>query len=258
MQTMTVKRIAIMGAMPEETDLLVADMQDVAQIILGGRTYHTGTLYGKPVIVVFSRMGKVASAATAATLINKFEVEKIIFTGMAGALSKHLNIGDVVVSSQLIQHDMDASALPQYQPFEVPLLGKTLFSADKDLIDRALTSASLYCQKTIFSDISSQLLSEFKLHQPFVYKGIIASGDRFVASKKEVEKLCNAIPGVMCVEMEGAAVAQVCYEHNIPFVACRVISDKANHSAHIDFPKFASQVACILTRGIVENLIRNI
>lgn len=248
--------IAVMGAMPEETALLTNDMQQVETIELGGRIYHKGILYGKEVITVFSRMGKVASAATTATLISHFGVSKIIFTGLAGAIDPSLNVGDVVISTQLVQHDMDASALPLYQPFEVPLLGITHFDADNELIKKALSSAQHYFSNFFNTEIDEKTRKEIGITSlPTVYKGIIASGDRFIAHNDEVIRLRTEIPGIKCVEMEGAAVAQVCHEYDIPFVVCRVMSDRADHAAPVDFPAFVKSIASPVTRGMVRGLI---
>lgn len=249
---------AIMGAMPEETALLTADMQDVTTYEIGGRVYHLGTLYNKKVITVFSRMGKVASAATAATLIAHFGVTRIIFTGVAGAIDLQLNVGDVVISTQLVQHDMDASALPAYRLFEIPLLGLTHFNADSELVEMAKQSAERYLSSAFLNETQDQHRKELGIAQPRVFKGIIASGDRFVAHPDEVAALRINIPGISCVEMEGAAVAQVCYEHSVPFVVCRVMSDRANHGAPVDFPAFVEKVASPLTRGMVRELIHSL
>lgn len=248
--------IAIMGAMPEEIALLLEDMQNIETQVIAGREYHIGTLYNKKVITVFSRMGKVASAATAATLLSHFGVSRIIFTGVAGAIDSQLNVGDVVISTQLVQHDMDASALPMYQPFEIPLLGITHFAADKELIALAEQSAKQYLSAPFFTETKLEHRIKLGIQQPNVFKGIIASGDRFVAHPDDVNLLKTNIPGILCVEMEGAAVAQVCYEHNVPFVVCRVMSDRADHGAPIDFPAFVENVASLLTRGMVCELIK--
>jgi adenosylhomocysteine nucleosidase len=247
---------AVMGAMPEETALLTNDMQQVETIELGGRIYHKGLLYGQNIITVFSRMGKVASAATTATLISHFGVSRIIFTGLAGAIDPSLNIGDVVISTQLVQHDMDASALPAYQPFEVPLLGITHFNADADMVEKASFSAQHYFSDFFNAEIDDRICSKIGITAlPSVYKGIIASGDRFIAHIDEVTRLRTEIPGIMCVEMEGAAVAQVCYEYSVPFVVCRVMSDRADHAAPVDFPAFVKSIASPVTRGMVRGLI---
>jgi len=248
--------IAIMGAMPEEIALLAADMQHVTIHEIAGRIYHEGILYNKKVITVFSRMGKVASAATAATLLSHFGVNQIIFTGVAGAIDLQLNVGDVVISTQLVQHDMDASALPIYRLFEIPLLGITHFLADSNLVDKAFLSANRYLSTSFLSETKLEHRVQLGILQPKVYQGIIASGDRFVAHPSEVATLRRTIPGVLCVEMEGAAVAQVCYEHKVPFVVCRVMSDRADHGAPVDFQDFVTKVASPLTRGMVRELIQ--
>src|SRR3990167_8956640 len=127
-------KIGIMGAMPQEVDSILSHMTDVNSIERGSRTYHVGKINSHDVVLVFSRWGKVAAATTATTLITEFKIDQLIFTGVAGASSSDLNIGDIVVSSQLYQHDMRSKFFPDG---EIPLTGITLFKADKSLIAQA-------------------------------------------------------------------------------------------------------------------------
>src|SRR3989338_2299329 len=132
-------KIGIMGAMPQEVDSILSHMTDVQKIEHGSRTYHIGKMNSHDVVLVFSRWGKVASATTATSLITEFKIDQLIFTGVAGASSATLNIGDVVVSSQLYQHDMDARPLmPRH---EIPLTGITFFKADAALVKKAHSAA---------------------------------------------------------------------------------------------------------------------
>ncbi len=247
--------IGIIGAMPEEVAILREDMANLVCEEIASRAYYSGMLYGKKTTLVFSRWGKVAAAIAATTLITKYRVNALIFVGVAGAISDQLNIGDVVIANQLYQHDMDAR--PFFKEFEIPLTGLTLIDTDLQLSAAAQKAASHFCTNEVKKVISPEVLQAFFIAQPHCHHGIIASGDCFVASNTHKTELETKMPGVLAVEMEGAAVAQVCFEHNIPFTVIRTISDKADHSAHIDFPKFISQVAKFYSRDIVKSMYKD-
>ncbi|HVV69545.1 MAG TPA: 5'-methylthioadenosine/adenosylhomocysteine nucleosidase [Gammaproteobacteria bacterium] len=244
--------IGIIGAMPEEIDILKADMTDLVVDKTASREYFSGKLYGIETTLVFSRWGKVASAMAASTLIAKYPVDSIIFVGVAGAIDDQLNIGDVVIAEELYQHDLDAR--PLFKQFEIPLTGLSMLKADKALSASAENSAKLFCHNEIRKIIPPLVLKEFDIIAPVCHRGIIASGDAFIATNAQKQQIEQAMPKVLAVEMEGAAVAQVCVEHNIPFTVVRTISDKADHSAHIDFPRFISQVARHYSRSIIQSM----
>ncbi|MFA7327271.1 MAG: 5'-methylthioadenosine/adenosylhomocysteine nucleosidase [Candidatus Kapaibacterium sp.] len=242
--------IGIMSAMHEEIHLLHEQMEVESEVVLGMRTYFIGKLCGKDVVVVFSRWGKVAAASTATALIVEFGVDEIIFSGVAGGLDERLNIGDIVIGKRLIQHDMDAS--PIFARFEIPLIDKTYFEANTKICQQ-LTKAT---EKFLANNkLNSKLVEEFGLHSPTIYCGNIASGDRFISDNTEIERFRNDLPDVLCVEMEGAAVAQICFEYSIPFGIVRTISDSANDDAHIDFIRFVDKVASHYTSGIIEGYL---
>ena len=232
----------IIGAMPEEIQEVLSLLQDRREVHHGMRTYHTGTLNGHRVVVVFSRWGKVAAAATVATLIHEFGIQQLIFTGVAGGLASGVKIGDVVVASRLIQHDMDAR--PLMPKFEVPLLDKSWFDTDTGLTARAeQAAAGLMSPDQLRGWLHDYSIQQFSLAAPGVHTGAIASGDRFVAGRGQRETLLRDVPDLLCVEMEGAAAAQVCFENKIPFTVIRIISDAADESAPVDFPAFVQTVA---------------
>jgi len=251
-------KIGIIGAMQEEIELLKQDMTVLSESSIGMRQYLCGKLYNKEVVLVFSRWGKVASASTATTLIEKIGVDIIIFTGVAGAASKDLNVGDIIVADKLIQHDMDISPLGNIEKYAIPLLGKSYFDVDADYIKMARESALSYIENTMEKEIGKELLSEFHIKSPKVVVGTIASGDHFIADSSKIQELSNSITNLKCVEMEGAAVAQVCFEHDIPFIVVRVISDKADETADIDFSKFINKIASHFTKGIILKLISDL
>ncbi len=248
-------KIGIVGAMMEEIALLKEEMKEVSVKKIGDREYYTGKLYGIDTTLVFSRWGKVASASTATTLIDIFNIDCLIFTGVAGATSKVLNIGDIVIGEKLYQHDMDAR--PIFKQHEIPLTGTIYFEADKKLLEGAKKAADDFLQKGIHLILKKETLQKFTIDQPKAVIGILASGDLFVDERAKTDAILLDNPQVSAVEMEGAAVAQVCHEHKKPFVVVRTISDKADHSAAIDFQKFVTEVAKYYSKGIVENIYKN-
>lgn len=244
-----------MGAMPEEIYEVVTLLTNRQERTIGMRTYYTGLLQGINTVVVFSRWGKTAAAATAVTLILEFKITELIFTGVAGAIDSRLNIGDIVIATRLVQHDMDAR--PLMPRFEIPLLSKTWFECH----DRELTIASaavneLIDNKHLHEIITTEDLNQFNIHHPQLFTGDIASGDKFFAANEDKHNLAEQLPGVLCVEMEGAAVAQVCYEYSIPFTIIRTISDTADEHSPIDFPSFIRTISSKYSLQIIKNIFK--
>jgi adenosylhomocysteine nucleosidase len=242
--------LGIMGAMPEEINDLIGQLTNVTVHEIGQRNYYEGKLWNKPVVIVFSRWGKVAAASTVTTLILKFNITELIFTGVAGAIHPNVNIGDIVIGKNMYQHDMDAR--PLMAQFEIPLSGKTYFETDVTTIDKAQIAANQFLKQ---NPIATSTLQAFNIHSPKVHIGDIASGDQFFAHLDAKIKLHTLLPSVLCVEMEGAAVAQVCHEFNINFLVIRTISDSADHQAPIDFPKFIRAISNHYSMGILKALM---
>lgn len=251
-------KMGIMGAMAEEVSQLRHLMSETEIETRGMREYVTGLLRGKPVTLVFSRWGKVAAASTATTLVERYGVDCLVFSGVAGALDPALNVGDIVVADTLVQHDMDASVLPGIEKFEIPLLGIDQFKVDPRYVNIARGAAEKYLAEDLQKDMTGEALEEFHIAAPKVVTGTIASGDRFIADDAIAQGLRKQLPRLMCVEMEGASVAQVAHEHNIPCLVLRTISDKADHGAIVDFPRFVSKIASHFTCGSVLRLIEMI
>jgi adenosylhomocysteine nucleosidase len=251
---MTTKTIGIMGAMPQEIDGVIALLSNPVRRVIGMRAYTSGTINGTNVVVVFSRWGKVAASATVATLIHIFDVSEVIFTGVAGAIDPTLNIGDIVIAKRLYQHDMDAR--PLMQQFEVPLLGKTFFESDAAEIEKVKQAISpLIINNVLKETIGADVLAQFGIHTPNLHIGDIASGDQFFAYNEQKLTLHAVLHTILCVEMEGAAVAQVCFEHKVNFVIIRTISDAADEQSHIDFPKFIEEVSSKYSVAIIKHLL---
>ncbi len=244
--------IGIMGAMPEEIAGVLELMTDVTEHNIGMRTYHKGKINNTNVVLVFSRWGKVAASSTVTTLINLFHINQLIFTGVAGAMSDKLNIGDIVIGKRFFQHDMDAR--PFIQQFEIPMLGVGHFEADAILISDAHEKINGAIENKLIHENEHPTYTAILKNQK-AHIGDIASGDQFISNETTRENLIKHFPDLLCVEMEGAAVTQVCYEFNIPFIIIRVISDGANSNAPIDFADFVEHVASVISKKIVKIMI---
>lgn len=240
--------LAVLSALAEEQQGLVALLADAQCVRYAGRDFWSGRLHGVPVVLALSRIGKVAAATTAAALIERFGATCIVFTGVAGGLGDGVLVGDVVVGTDFVQHDMDASPLfPRYQ---VPLTNRSVFPGDLDLTARLLDAAQ------------RALADGGPRGQAQLHAGLIASGDRFVSGAQEAAALVAALRSAghvpLAVEMEGAAVAQVCADHGIPFAAVRTISDRADDMAHVDFPAFVREVASLYAIRIVDRFVKTL
>jgi adenosylhomocysteine nucleosidase len=241
--------IGIMSAIHEELAAVLVDMPDEQRVTVAGRDFWLGHWQGHAVVAVLSRIGKVAAATTATVLLERFGVDALVFTGVAGGLGKAVRVGDVVVASGLVQHDMDAS--PLFPRHEVPLYGRALFESDADLSAQLIVAAHQVLQAAQHH-LGPDTLAQFQWGLPQVHRGLIVSGDRFVSTKAESKALLQALPEALAVEMEGAAVAQVCRDYGVPFAAVRTISDRADDTAHIDFKRFICEVASLYSRAILS------
>ncbi|MFA6408627.1 MAG: 5'-methylthioadenosine/adenosylhomocysteine nucleosidase [Gammaproteobacteria bacterium] len=247
-------RIGILGAMNEEIALLQEIMVVKSIKELAGRIFYIGSINNIETVLVLAKVGKVAAAITTTLLIQEFAVDAILFTGLAGAVALDLNIGDIVVSNTLVQHDLDAS--PIFPQYEIPLLGISSVDASQILNQQLRTAIQHFLQNSFHQNIEPKMLSSLGITEPKLHFGTIASGDQFVKEAAITHKIRTDFTDAKCVEMEGAAVAQVCYEWGLPFSVVRIISDKADHSADIDFPKFL-EVASIYSREIINSLLQS-
>lgn len=247
--------LAIMSAMEGELSAILAQLTRPNKVSVGQRDFWCGRWHGHEVVAVLSRIGKVAAATTATALVERFDVGGIVFTGVAGGLGQGVSVGDVVVASHYLQHDLDASPLfPRYQ---VPLYGRSHFDTDE-----RLSGALAQAADSVLSDpvglLGAQAVREFSLTLPRRHCGLVISGDRFVSSTTESCALQQALPDALAVEMEGAAVAQVCHDYGVPFAAVRTISDRADDAAHHDFNRFMAVVASRYSAAIVSELLRTL
>ncbi len=253
--TFDAMKFGIMGAMPQEVDGIRALLDDVSSEEVGGRIYWIGRFMGAEVVLVYSRCGKVSSASTATTLLERFAVDGVLFIGVAGAVDPRLCLGDVVIANELVQHDVDASALPAFERFEIPLLGKTRFASPGDWVELAARETERYLREDFSGEFDPLTLGEFGMQLPKVVVGLVASGDQFVTAAETVAELRESLPGLLCLEMEGAAVAQVCHEFGQPCLVVRVISDRADHAAVVDFQKFIESIAARITARIAGQVL---
>lgn len=237
---------AILSALAQEQGGLIEQLHHPQKVQRAGREFWCGQLHGKPVVLGLSRIGKVAAATTTAALIEGFGVGRVVFTGVAGGVGPDVHVGDVVVGSGFLQHDMDAS--PLFPRFEIPLYGQTVFQGDAVLTGLLLQACGAAMQGGWVGDRPGR-----------VHQGLIASGDLFVSGALQSQALVQALQDCghapLAVEMEGAAVAQVCADYGIPFAAVRTISDRADDTAHVDFPQFVTEVASVYANKIISQLL---
>jgi adenosylhomocysteine nucleosidase len=212
--------IGIIGAMDEEVSALISKVEIIQVKNIINTDFHMGQMLGNTVIVVKSGIGKVNAAICTQVLIDMYGVDYVINTGVAGAISSNLNIGDIVISKDLVHHDFDSLDGAGV----ISRMDESFFKGD----DALISLAKLACQSTL------------KENAFFVER--IATGDIFVQSKELKEKIFNQFKA-FCTEMEGAAIAQTCYLNKIPFVAIRSISDKSDETAQVSFEKFVIESA---------------
>jgi len=243
------KVIGIMGAMPEEINSIMELLEEKHLVTIGKRAYTSGKINGIKVVVVFSRWGKVAAATTVSTLILEFKITELIFTGVAGAINHQLRIGDIVIARRLIQHDMDAR--PLMAQYEIPLLNITFFDVQE--VPLAAAGDAISGMLEVLGGLIEG--NAFHITQPRLFVGDIASGDRFFADSQAKASLQKQLPSILCVEMEGAAVAQVCHEYDIPYIVIRTISDVADEQSPIDFASFIRQISNRYSMEIIRRLI---
>lgn len=242
------KVLAILSALPEEQGDLIQQLSGARRLQLAGREVWQGSLQGQEVVMALSRIGKVAAATTATALIERFDVRGLLFTGVAGGVGPGVQVGDVVVGTGFVQHDMNAA--PLFPRYEIPLTGQTLLPADA-----ALTEVLHDAAQAALRHLNLGSYPSARVHQ-----GLIASGDQFVASAAHSQNIVAGLQALghqpLAVEMEGAAVAQVCADYGLPFAAVRTISDRADDAAHVDFPRFVKDVASQYAQHITLSFLQ--
>ena len=238
--------------MAQEIDEVKALLTEKTVVKIANREFVVGKIGNVRCVVAFSKWGKVAATITATLLIQEFGVTNLFFIGTAGALADGLKVGDIVISKRLVQHDLDAR--PMLSRFELPLLNRVYISSDPDLTELAGKAVSNLLQNGVENMVGEEAVKEFGL-APTLHFGDIASGDQFINSVEKRNEILSLLPDVQCVEMEGAAVAQVCLEFGTPFTVIRTISDTADHNARVDFGRFIVEVANAYSRAIVLEIM---
>ncbi len=244
----------ILVPMQQEIELILHHMHVENIIETGSRKFYIGTIQNKKCVVSLSRIGKVASSVTAAVMIERFHVNRLIVTGVAGGLTDDVKIGDIAIATFAVQHDMDCR--PLFPQFEIPLLDISVFACDPLMVEDAFTSCSVFIENELYDFVSKEELSALHISKPNIHKGLLVSGDQFIGTMLQYEKIRAELPEAIFVEMEGAAVAQICCEYNVPLVVVRSISDKANAVAHMDFNRYIEHVAKYYTWGLIEGMMR--
>jgi adenosylhomocysteine nucleosidase len=228
--------LGIIGAMDEEVAMIKAQLTDVQVETRAAMDFYKGKLEGKEVVVVRSGIGKVNAAMCTQILADIYGVTGVVNTGIAGSLKAEIDIGDIVLSSDAVQHDMDATGFG-YEPGQIPRVETLAFKADEGLIHLAEE-----CSK-VNPDIHT-------------FVGRVVTGDQFISDKGKKKWLTDTFGGY-CTEMEGAAIAQACYLNAIPFLIVRAISDKADDSATVDYPAFEAK-AIIHSVNLLTEIVRSI
>ena len=231
------KKIGIIGAMDEEVDILkdemiIREVKDIANM-----KFYIGSLANKDVVLVRCGIGKVNAAICTQILIGQLGADKVINTGVAGAVHEGLDVLDVVISNEVQQHDFDVTGFG-YNIGEIPRMEMSIFKADEELVTKGYLAA------------------EKALKEQRVLKGKIVSGDVFVSSNELKEQLKN-IFNAYCTEMEGAAIGHTCYLNNVPFVIIRTMSDKADGSAHDNFNEFV-EIASNHSKNIIMDMLNHL
>lgn len=228
--------VGIIGSMDKELDLIKNGMDVEAVETVCGMSFCRGTLGDSSVVLVRCGTGKVNASICAQTLILRYSVDRIINTGVAGSLNSEIDIGDLVISTGVVQHDIDVSALG-YPKGTIPDNDISVFMADEGLRQKAAEAAAVAAPD---------------IH---VFEGRVASGDQFIADSAKKQAIIDDF-GALCCEMEGAAIGQVCAQSGVPFVIIRAISDKADDSGHMDYREFvktAAKHSAAIVRHMIEN-----
>lgn len=231
------KKIGIIGAMEEEVNILKEQMQEVKVTRIASMDFNEGVIAGKQAVIVRSGIGKVNAAICTQILSDVYRVDAVINTGVAGSLRNEIDIADIVLSTDALQHDVDATGFG-YEPGVIPRMEQSIFTADKKLLDLA----KAVCQE--------------ELPEIGVHTGRIVSGDQFISDTQKKKWLVESFQGY-CTEMEGAAIAQTAYLNNLPFLIIRAISDKADHSAEMAYNEF-EEIAIKNTVKLLTGIINRI
>jgi len=245
--------LGILVPMQEEVELLVSMVEQPEMMQWSSRSFYKGFLNGKRVVVAQSGIGKVASSFTASLLIQHFRVGAILVTGVAGGISDHIHVGDLAIATQAVQHDMNC--FPLFPKYMIPHSGITFYEPDTKLTETLNKAASSFLQYEFQQVVKEEILSALGIHKPTIHSGLLVSGDQFIGTENQLNEIQKGLPDSLFVEMEGAAVAQVCHDAGVPWCSIRTISDKANAKAHLDFNLFLNQAGKIYTSAVARKFV---
>lgn len=244
-------KLGVLCATEREIKTIKEKMSGMEQEKVLGRTYFSGRYMDRDIVVSECGVGKVSVALTIAGFVEHFHCDEIVFLGTAGALAKDLRVGDVVISTGCVQHDFDGR--PFVDRCVVFSMKKRVIDANEGLVDRCEKAAKAAIAA---HPLSEELRTEFHISEQHVRRGVVASGDQFIASADAKAQLLERVPEALCCEMEGAALAQACVEAGVPFCVIRVISDSGDGSAFVDFNKFCDRIAGNLCYNIFEAFVK--
>lgn len=228
--------IGIVGALGEEVEALCNHMESKEIIEYAGMQFHKGALCGKNVVIVKCGVGKINSAICTQILVDRFECKILMNVGVAGGLKNEINVGDIVISKDAVNHDMDATGFG-YKVGDIPRMDKSYFEADEKLCE-------------LLVEVNKEINPEIN-----TFRGRILTGDQFISEREKKEYLINTFDGA-CTEMEGVALAQTAYLNNVPFAIIRAISDKAGDGAEVDYETFKEGAIVHMVALIEETLKR--
>lgn len=214
-------KYGLIGAMDEEIAYLLEKMTKRKEYTIANSLFIEGKINEKEVVLLKSGIGKVNAAMATTILMERFNPNVVINTGSAGGFSTNLSVGDIVISDEVVHHDVDATAF-NYEYGQVPRLPAT-FKADASLIEE-----------------TKQVMDELDLNYEI---GLVATGDSFMSDEEKIERVKEIFPNILAAEMEGAAIAQVCYQYSIPFIVIRAISDVAGKDSPVSFEQFLQKAA---------------
>jgi adenosylhomocysteine nucleosidase len=228
-------KIGIIGAMEEEVASLVDEMEVTSKIAKAKMVFNSGNIFGKEVVIVTSGIGKVNAAICTQILVDEFDVNYIINVGIAGGIGENIYPGDIVIATDLVQHDMDTSAFGD-KIGQIPRMNVFDFKCDSVLLSNAKSACA-------------------KLEDINTFTGRIVSGDQFIADVTKIKWLSKEFNALAC-EMEGASIAHVSYLNDVPFIIIRSISDNANNGAHMDYENF-KHIAVKNSNNILRTMLKS-
>lgn len=249
--SLPVATVGIIAAMPQEFGRIAELFACKNTELIGPRTFYSGEFGGTELVLVVSHIGKVAAATTSTLLIDRFGVDAVVCVGVAGGVGEGIGIGDFVLAEHLVQHDIDCKGVLGFDRHVVPSLGVAKLPTASSLTEAAQSAA----QVVVASSEYRAAVLDLAQRNPSLRYGVIATGDQFINDIGERQQLAARIPDLLAVEMEGAAIGQVCAERGVPCVVARVISDTASGDAASDFGAFVERAAAVASAQFVREFV---